>query len=107
MNANLEVPNLLAEALKASETGDLLRAQRCLDRALQLAPDDLMVLLQAARFCYSVLRDSGKAEECAGRARQKAKALAEEMDEILGRRGPAITSKSTASRRIGGIIGPY
>ena len=106
MNGNVEVPNLLAEASKAVEKGDLLRAQQSLDQALQLAPDDLMVLLQAARFYQSVMPDSTESQEYAGRARQKANAIAEEMDQIL-RRGSTASSKTPASRRIGGIIGPY
>jgi tetratricopeptide (TPR) repeat protein len=98
---------LLAKASAAVKHGDLESAKRALEQALAIEPDNLDLLREAAHFYRAISRDSEKARRCARRARQIAGTIVSEMDEILEERETRRPQKKLASRRIGGIIGPY
>lgn len=97
--------DFLSKSRAAAESGDLAAAEKLLEQALHLAPDDARALSEAARFYDSVAKDPVRAREYASRARAAAAMIVSEMDNILGTAPGA--EKPLASRHIGGIIGPY
>lgn len=102
---NTQAYELLGRALQASERGQIDEAEQLLKRALELDPEDIQLLRQAARFYGSVAHNRDKARHYALLCRDQVERIAHEMDEILGQH--RASSKRPASRHIGGIIGPY
>ena len=98
-----------AMKLQLSGGGDLSEVEKCLRRALDLDPDSLAALREAAHFYDTVLPDHDKAHEYAIMCRDRAAQIVAEMEQILrGKRSEEDTQgKTLASRHIGGIIGPY
>lgn len=102
---NIAIYEFLNRMLQASERGDLPEAEANLQHALELDPENMDTLRHAAGFYHIVLRDAVKARQYAALCRAQAAAVTTQMDNILGK--GTDNSKQTASRHIGGIIGPY
>lgn len=102
---NIAVYEFLNRMLQASERGDSAEAEKYLNQALELDPENMDALRHAAGFYHFVLRDSAKARRYAHLCRAQAAKVTVQMDEILGQEDK--TAKPPASRHIGGIIGPY
>jgi Tfp pilus assembly protein PilF len=67
----------------ANDHGELSDAESCLVQALDLDPDSIEALQEAAHFYDAVMPNEGKAREYALRCRELAAKLVAEMDEIL------------------------
>jgi len=102
---NIAAYEFLNRMLQASEGGDSSEAEKCLQKALELDPENMDALRHAAGFYHLVLRDPVKARHYATLCRAQVDKVTAQMDEILAQ--GAEKPKSPASRHIGGIIGPY
>ncbi len=102
---NIAAYEFLNRMLQASERGDSAEAERYLNQALELDPDNMDALRHAAGFYHFVLHDDGKARRYATICRAQAVKVTAQMDDILGQENDK--PKAPASRHIGGIIGPY
>jgi Tfp pilus assembly protein PilF len=102
---NIAAYEFLNRMLQASEGGDSSEAEKYLQKALELDPENMDALRHAAGFYHFVVPDAAKARHYATLCRAQAAKVTAQMDEILspGREKP----KAPASRHIGGIIGPY
>jgi Tfp pilus assembly protein PilF len=102
---NIAVYEFLNRMLQASARGDTAEAEKYLNQALQLDPENMDALRHAASFHHLVLHDAARARRYAALCRAQAAKVIVQMDEILGRETDR--PKPPASRHIGGIIGPY
>ena len=94
--------------VQISEDSDLSKIEKCLMTALDLDPDSLEALRQAALFYNAVSPDREKARKYAITCRDRAAQIVLEMERIARETQSAGASgKQPASRHIGGIIGPY
>lgn len=99
---------LVDQALRLQLTedgGGLPEVEKCLNEALELHPEGIEILQEAAHFYDAVQADPQKARKFAAACRNKAEQVVAEMRTILGE-GSKKTTPS-AARHIGGIIGPY
>ena len=103
--SNIAAYEFLNRMLQASERGDSSEAERYLQQALELDPENMDALRHAAGFYHFVLPDAAKARQYAAICRAQAAKVTAQMDEILAQGGEK--TKAPASRHIGGIIGPY
>ena len=102
---NIAAYEFLNRMLQAWERGDSSEAEKYLQEALELDPENMNAVRHAAGFYHFVLRDATKARHYATLCRAQAARVTAQMDEILGsgNEPPA----APAARHIGGIIGPY
>ncbi len=102
---NIATYEFLNRMLQASERGDSAEAEKYLNQALELDPDNMDALRHAAGFYHFVLHDPEKARRYATLCHAQAAKVTTQMDDILGQG----TDKPNppAARHIGGIIGPY
>jgi Tfp pilus assembly protein PilF len=103
--SNIAAYEFLNRMLQASERGDSSEAEKYLQQALELDPENMDALRHAAGFYHFVLRDAARARHYATLCRAQAAKVTAQMDEILAQGGGKNTAP--ASRHIGGIIGPY
>ena len=102
---NIATYEFLNRMFQASERGDSTEAEKYLRQALELDPDNMDALRHAAGFYHFVLHDAAKARRYATLCRVQAAKVTAQMDDILGQENEK--PKATASRHLGGIIGPY
>jgi len=102
---NIAAYEFLNRMLQAWERGDSAEAEKYLQEALALDPENMNALRHAAGFYHFVLRDTTKANHYAALCRAQVARVAAQMDEILGQGNEK--PKAPAARHIGGIIGPY
>lgn len=102
---NIAAYEFLNRMLQASERGDSAEAEKYLNQALELDPENMDALRHAAGFYHFVLHDGAKARRYATLCRAQAVKVTAQMDDILGSENEK--PKAPASRHIGGIIGPY
>ena len=102
---NIAAYEFLNRMLQASNRGDSVEAEKYLNQALELDPENMDALRHAAGFYHFVLHDETRARRYATLCRAQAAKVTAQMDEILGQETEK--TKSPASRHIGGIIGPY
>lgn len=102
---NIATYEFLNRMLQASERGDSAEAEKYLNQALELDPENMDALRHAAGFYHFVLHDDAQARRYATLCRAQAAAVTAQMDKILGQ--GTENPKPLASRHIGGIIGPY
>lgn len=72
-----------AMRLQLTDHGDLVEVEKCLKKALKLAPDNIEVLQEAAHFYDAVVPNAKMARKYAASCREKVAELAAEMDVIL------------------------
>ncbi len=102
---NIATYEFLTRMLQASERGDSTEAEKFLNQALELDPENMDALRHAAGFYHFVVRDPVRAKHYAALCRAQATKVTAQMDEILGEGSEK--QQKPASRHIGGIIGPY
>jgi hypothetical protein len=101
----IELKGLLDRVQRASERGQIDEAERFLKRALELDPESIQTLRQAAWFYHNIAPEPAAARHFAALCRAQAERIADEMGAILGQ-GSARGELPT-TRYLGGIIGPY
>jgi hypothetical protein len=92
--------------LRQAKSTDLSEIEACLNQALEFDPDNMEALKQAAHFYQHLKRDVEQARKYAALCRSRGVEIVREMEEILGQ-GGSQPKKKSASRHMGGIIGPY
>jgi len=102
---NIATYEFLNRMLQASERGDSAEAEKYLNQALELDPENMDALRHAAGFYHFVLHDATKACRYAALCRAQAAKVTAQMNDILGQETER--PKAPPSRHIGGIIGPY
>ena len=100
----LEFLNRARKLLRFANNAENREAESCLQKALQLAPENLEVLQAAARFYDSASPNVEESRRYAMLCREKAAKIVAEMETILQKQG---SGKQASARRMGGIIGPY
>ncbi len=72
-----------AVRLQLTDDGDLIEIEKCFTKALELDPDSIEVLQEAAHFYDAVVPNAKMARKCAASCREKAAELTAEMGVIL------------------------
>jgi len=88
-NSRVEAFKLVDRALRlqlADDGGDLSEVGEYLNKALDLSPDSIEVLQEAAHFYDAVVPDSRKARKYAVLCRERATKVVAEMEGIIGNR---------------------
>ena len=103
-----EALKLVAEAIRSTQDGrEPADVERYLNGALELDPEGIAALEEAAHFYVAVMPNPEQARKYATACRNRAAQIISEMDEILAKSGSTSQSATLKSRLIGGIIGPY
>jgi Tfp pilus assembly protein PilF len=87
-NNRIEAFELVDRAMRlqlADDNGDLDEVEDCLNKAIELDPENIHALQEAAHFYESVVPNAEKARKYAATCRRKAATIISEMDGILGR----------------------
>ena len=85
-NNRIEAFELADRAMRlqlADDDGDLDEVEGCLSKALELDPENIEALQEAAQFYKSVVPNAEKARKYAAACRRKAATIISEMDGIL------------------------
>jgi hypothetical protein len=69
--------------IQLGDDGNLAEVESCLLKALDLDPDSIEALQEAAHFFDIVMPQAARATDCALRCRAQAVKVTAEMDEIL------------------------